>query len=289
MAITATGKAAEQAQENLRTRQIENPFITQQRATIGAVPTTRNVSYGGQTFNVPLSGMEQIKAIANAPKTITQEGGQLVRAQNQSALEAASKAVGDVKYQSPEQAASYIKGLQESLGLKGPEDASDATRKAAFSQLNREAYMGSLRDAANLSAQGQERGSRSQALSVLRGTELAGKKAQTEADIQQERARQMADYERMLFGAAQQQGGALSQFEAQRAQSALSAQQALTDDEWRRRMAAYEAALAQQQQANTADLAAIQKRQANVGAGLGFVGDLLGAGAQVGGAAIGKP
>lgn len=289
MAVTATGQAAKEAEQNLATRKVPNPFVTEEQRRLGIVPQSRTANVFGTNVEVPfkdLNWMQQGALIARTPTTVTQEGGKLVRATNQPALESASKAVGDVKYQSPEQSAAYISQLRSALGLKGPEDTAEATRKAAFGQLNREAYMGSLRDAANLSAQGQERGARSQALSVLRGTELAGKKAQTEADIQQARAQQMADYERMLFGAAQQQGGAMSQFEAQRAQQALGAQQALTDDEWRRQMAAYEAMLAQNQQANTADMAAIQKRQANVAAGLGVFGDVLDAGASLGSAGI---
>jgi hypothetical protein len=278
MAITKTGQAAEQAEKNLASRTISNPFLTEeQRRLVGTIPTTTTRNVFGtniQVQNKDLPFTEQVRAIANQPTVVTQKGGELVAPTNQAALQSAVANVGSQKYQTPEQAAAYIKSLQSALGVKAPQESAQEIRDAAVTQLQEAAHRQAVADASGLASRGLGDSAIGAALSQLRGTRLAGEKTQALAGISLADQARMDAYNRQLLGDAMQAGAQQSQFGAQQAQAGLQAQQSLADDEFRRRQAAYEAQLAQIQQANTADLAAIQKRQANVSAGLGLFGDL---------------
>jgi hypothetical protein len=209
----------------------------------------------------------------------------------------------------PRESARYIKGLQAGLGLKGPQSALDETRKASTMQLEQGTLAQAVRDSQQLAAQGQSTGSRSQALASLRGQTLEGQKAQLEADLRQEEAGQMAAYESQLLRMAQEQGGALTgarqesaramtegsfnnaqaraQRELQQAEMALTSGEALNAEEYKRRMAEYENALAKIQQANTGDMIQLtdaQAKRANIAGGL-TAG--IGAGAKIASSAIG--
>lgn len=289
MAITQTGKDAEAAQRSLANRTVTNPYLTEEKKKLGAIPTTRNVNILGQQLTVPMgSGIDRFRAIANAPVTTTQSGGDLVQAPNQAALQAATENVAGQKYQTPEQAAGYIKSLQASLGVKSPEASSQAIRDAATESLQESAHRQAVSDASGLASRGLGDSAIGAALAQSRGTRLAGEKTQAMAGIDLADQSRMDAYNRQLMGDAMQTGAQQSQFGAQVAGQGLQAQQAMADDEFRRKQAAYQAQLDQINQANAADLAAIQKRQANISAGLGFAGAALGAGAQLGSAGIAK-
>lgn len=216
--------------------------------------------------------------------------------------------VSTAQYAGPREATQYIRDLQRGLGLKGPQSALDATRRAATMQLEQGTLEQAVRDSQQLAAQGQSTGSRSQALSALRGQTLAGQKAGLEADLQQDEAARMAAYESQLLEMAQQQAGALTsadqeaarvrtqgsfanaQAEANRqlekAKMSLTSGEALNAEEYKRRMAEYGNALAQVQQLNTADILEINKNAQTQQNWMDFVSGLANAGARVGTAAI---
>lgn len=205
-------------------------------------------------------------------------------------------------------AAGYIKGLQSSLGLKGPKSAIDATRDAATRKLDEQTYQQSLQDAQQLASQGQSTGARSQALGVLRGQALAGNKANLEADLQQNEAATMNDYEKMLLNMAQSQGGAMStqalnrsqqlnqanQFntaqQAQREMAQANLEQdvgsALNANEYQRAMASYQNKLDQLQQQNSADVMALQQASDKTANITGIIGSAIGAGSRIASAGI---
>lgn len=206
-------------------------------------------------------------------------------------------------YTGASQAAGYINQLQKTLGIKGPQDTSQATKDAAFQELDREAYMGAIRDQGNLARQGQSTGARSQALSALRGTELAGQRAQVGASIDQDAARQMQAYEQALLGAAQNQGQNMSQYglsranqltnasfdnarlqaarESERAQNQMQTGIQMNDEEYRRRIAEYQNALDQINQKNTADMLDLEEANRKSALRTQIFGDVLSAGAGI--------
>lgn len=211
--------------------------------------------------------------------------------------------VTTAKYAGPSEAASYVQNLQKSLGITGPKSTIDATRAAATRTLDEQAYNAAIQGQQQLASQGQTTGARSQALSSLRGTELAGQKAQLEAQLQGQEAQQMQAYEQALLGAGLRQGEALtsadqeaaraltqgSQFntnqkaarELAQAELALTSGKALNAEEYQRRMAEYENALAKIQQQNTGDILQLQEsagRRANITSGISAG---IGAGAKV--------
>lgn len=214
-------------------------------------------------------------------------------------------------YTAAPQAAGYIQALQSKLGQTGPKSAIDATRDAATRKLEEQTYRQSIQDAQQLASQGQSTGARSQALGVLRGQQLAGNKAQLEADLQQDEAATMNAYEQRLLDMAQRQGSAIAgheltrtsqanqaaqanaqmqaQRELQRAQTALTSGKALNAEEYQREIAAYQNALDQLQQKNTGDMLRIMQENAEGDAIAQGIGSALGVAGQLGGAALGKP
>lgn len=212
------------------------------------------------------------------------------------------------KYAGPSEAASYVQNLQKSLGITGPKSTIDATRAAATRTLDEQAYNAAIQGQQQLAAQGQTTGARSQALSALRGTELAGQKAQLEAQLQGQEAQQMQAYEQALLGAGLRQGEALtsadqeaaraltqgSQFntnqqaarELAQAEMALTSGKALNAEEYQRRMSEYGNALAKIQQQNTGDILQIQDDAARRAAIMDIFGSLIGGGARIGAAAL---
>ncbi|WP_299077607.1 hypothetical protein [uncultured Paraglaciecola sp.] len=212
-------------------------------------------------------------------------------------------------YVTGSQAGSSINELRQALGLKGPQGTADTARTAAFDRLDRAAYQGSIQDKTNLAAQGQATGARSQALSALRGSELAGQKAQVEAGIAERDADRMAQYEQALLGAglgaAQNQSaynlarsGQLTdanlanarlqaQREQDRARTALSQGTDLNAEEYRRKLAEQQNKLLQISQLNTADMLEIEEDARKDELLANTIGALLSTAGRVGGAAIG--
>lgn len=206
-------------------------------------------------------------------------------------------------FTSAKDAGSYVKGLESALGLKGPVDTRQTAQDAAFGQLDREAYEGSIRDKTNLAAQGQQTGARSQALSTLRGTELAGNRANVAANIEGQYANRMADYERALLGTGAQQAATQSQYglnragqltnaslanarlEADRDTQRASTALAQGSDAQNRAMQEQQNILNQIAQKNTADMLRIQNEarkdaqiMGGITAGLGAIGGVASAG-----------
>lgn len=217
--------------------------------------------------------------------------------------------VSDARYMQAGDAGRYLLDLQKSLGISGPQSNLESARAAVMDTLDRGAYQTSLADAQKLAAQGQQTGARSQALASLRGMELAGQRTQAEAGLQAEEGRRLDQYNQALLNAAQQQAQAQSQFrmqkaqmeteasrtdaqlkaqrELQRAETALRSGESLNAEEYRRRMAEYQNALDQVQQANTADVLAIQDRESKRGLAGTIVGGVLGAASKVAAAKMG--
>lgn len=125
------------------------------------------------------------------------------------------------QYQTPQQSAQSILDMRKALGFGSPDDQMRAKREAVMDSLNRESYMGALRDQQQLAQQGQSTGARSQALSVLRDTELAGKQSQAEAGIQA----QMDAIREAIMGQALSEGRAKSQFDADVARAKTQGEQ----------------------------------------------------------------
>lgn len=207
------------------------------------------------------------------------------------------------------EAGGYIQGLQSQLGLAGPKSALDATRSAAERKLDEATYEASLQDAQQLASQGQSTGARSQALSVLRSQQLAGDKAGLEADLQQDEANVLNQYEEMLLKLGANQGQVMSNQALDRAQQLNQATQfnvgekskrqeqqadlsfdvgkALNAQEYQRQMAEYENRLAQIQQQNTADTLALQAASDRTAAITSGITAGIGAAAKVASAGIG--
>ena len=132
---------------------------------------------------------------------------------------------------------------------------------------------------------------------------MEGQKAQLEADLRQDEAGQMAAYESQLLRMAQEQGGALTgakqesaramtegsfsnaqaraQRELDQAKMALTSGEALNAEEYKRRMAEYENALAQIQQANTGDMLQLTDAQAKRAGIIGGITAGISGGAKV--------
>lgn len=206
-------------------------------------------------------------------------------------------------YTSAQDAGGYIKQLQQTLGVKGPESVKGEILDDATRKLDTAAHRQAVLDASGLAARGLTDSGTAAALESQRGINLAGQKASIGADVAQSEADRMDAYRRELMGAAQQQAGALSQFDLskagqdlqyinqqqaqQRAQAgtALASGQAQSDQQYRNIMAQYQSQLDQLQQQNTGDLMTLQQNQAErdknmalASAGLGLAGSLGSAG-----------
>lgn len=270
MALLQGGKDAERAQSNIRSRSVDNAFVEQ-----FSEPPPENPGGGmreqGQYYR-------DFEAWYNRKKEFEQQAlRRPIQAENQQAIEQAAAAVGSQKYQTPEQAAGYIKSLQSALGVRAPQESSKAIRSAAVADLKDAAHRQAVADASALASRGLGDSAIGAALAQQRGARFSGEKARTLSGIDLADQARMDAYNRQLMGDAMQTGAAQSQFGAQTAQAGLQAQQMLAADEAQRRQQAYQAYLDQINQRNMADTMAINKRAANVQAGLGFAGAALGA------------
>lgn len=108
-------------------------------------------------------------------------------------------------------ASGYLRGIDKALGIQTPEDTRKVTKQAAMTQLNQGAHAQDVAEAARLQQMGAVGSPLELALQGRRATELAGQKAQAVADIEQDYANRVAEYDTARRNAALQSGRDMTQ------------------------------------------------------------------------------
>lgn len=108
-------------------------------------------------------------------------------------------------------ASGYLRGIDKALGIQTPEDTRKVVKKAAMTQLNQGAHAQDVAEAARLQQMGAVGSPLELALQGRRATELAGQKAQTVADIEQDYANRRDQYDLQRRNAALQSGRDMTQ------------------------------------------------------------------------------
>lgn len=206
------------------------------------------------------------------------------------------KDVEDRDYTSAQDAGSYIKQLQKTLGVKGPESIKSEMLADADRKMDTAAHRQAVLDASGLASRGLTNSGTAAALESQRGINLAGQKAGYAVDVAQSEADRMDAYRRELMGAAQANAAQQAQFglsadaqqqAQQRAQ--FDAASTVTDQQYRNIMAQYQNQLDQLQQANTTDMLTLQQNQAERDKNSALISSGIGLAGSLGGAAIGMP
>lgn len=185
-------------------------------------------------------------------------------------------------------ASAYMTGIDKALGIQSPVDTRKTMRRAAMTQLNQGAHAQDVAEAARLQQMGAVGSPLELALQGRRATELAGQKAQTVADIEQDFANRQGEFDRQRRTGAMQAGRDMTDFSRFSASDAenraryadtMAQQNAMTEYEYNQ-LFPY-----QVRQANEmAKLQALEQKKANR---LGYVMSGVNAAANVGGAFLG--
>lgn len=118
------------------------------------------------------------------------------------ALVAAGAAAPQAKNATARDASAYITGMDAALGIKAPIDTRKTIKAAALSELDRAAHEQDVAEAGRLQQQGAAGSPLSLALQGRRGATLAGQRAQTVADIEQDFANRQDTYNQQRRAAA---------------------------------------------------------------------------------------
>lgn len=237
---------------------------------------------GGNAMAAVIAAQKAAKGQPEGLKTAAGEG--LIRTSAQLPEAVAAKTFDPGGYTDPSKASGYIQALQSQLGIEAPTSAGDSQKTAAYGQIDEAAHRAAVQQAGRLAASGLDESAIGAALAGRRATDAAGQKAQVGADIEQNQAARMDAFNRILMGQAVGTGQAMTSQDMQRSgmlqnvelanKQALEAQQArqaglqaqaggaLSDEEFRRQEATYQAMLNQIQQQNTADMMQLQKDEA---------------------------